>query len=326
MFKRFVLLVFFSLSLAGAAFAQADPSLLALQAMDLRVAAIGHRIARANVAICPRTMPLSGILVHSIDQYSVAARPAAAATFGLGTEPMLLAVVPGSAAARAGLQAGDEIVSIAGRSFPATGKGRKGNYTRVARVEEALLEGLAKGPVEIDYVRGTERRKAMIERELGCLSRVQLIPSSRLNAGADGTYAQLTSGIVDFTRSDDELALVLAHEMAHNIWGHRVRLDGQKVSRGLLKTFDGSAGKIKATEIEADYLALYLLAGAGFDLDAAPAFWDRYGRKMGFGIFSDGTHPGRSSRVTAAERTIQEIRLKQRTGGPVTPERVADQG
>lgn len=301
-----------------------DQSLLALQSMDQRVAMIGHRLARANTDICARTMPLSGMLVHGLDQYSAAARPVAASTFGIAGEPAVLVVVPGSAAARAGLQVGDGILSIAGKTFPLEKAGKKASYKRVREVEEFLLARLAAGPVPVEFVRGGVRHQATLQPEPGCLSRVQLVPSAKLNASADGTYAQLTSGIVEFARTDDELALVIAHEMAHNILGHRLKLNEQKISRGLLKSLDGSAGKIRKTEAEADYLALYLLARAGYDIDAAPGFWQRYGPSAFFEIFSDGTHPGRASRIAATQATIREIRLKQQQGAPLTPQLPAD--
>jgi hypothetical protein len=259
------------------------------------------------------------MLVHAVDQYPALARRAVVSTFGIGDEPAVLVVVPGSAAARAGLQAGDGIVSVAGKAFPLKGPRRKASYDRVQEFEEFLLASLAAGPVQVEFVRDGARRSAVLEPESGCISRVQLVPSAKLNASADGTYAQLTSGIVNFARSDDEIALVVAHEMAHNILGHRVRLNEQKISRGILKSIDGSAAKIRKTEVEADYLALYLLARAGYDIDVAPGFWQRYGPAAFFEIFSEGTHPGRATRVAATRRTIEEIRAKQRQGAPLIP-------
>jgi membrane-associated protease RseP (regulator of RpoE activity) len=264
-------------------------------------------------------MPLSGLLVHAVDQYPASARPAVISTFGLGDEPAVLVVVPGSAAARAGLQVGDGVVSLSGKAFPLKGSRKKASYERVQEFEEFLIASLAAGPVAVEFLRGGMRHSAVLEPEPGCISRVQLVPSEKLNAAADGTYAQLTTGIVNFARGDDEIALVVAHEMAHNILGHRVRLNEQKISRGLLKSLDGSAGKIRKTEVEADYLALYLLARAGFDIGVAPGFWQRYGPNALFEIFSEGTHPGRATRVSATRRTIEEIRMKQRQGAPLVP-------
>ena len=39
-------------------------------------------------------------------------------------------------------------------------------------------------------------------------------------AFADGTKVFLTRGMMRFAQSDEELALVVAHETAHNIMGH----------------------------------------------------------------------------------------------------------
>ena len=268
-------------------------------------------------------MPLTGMLVHAVDQYPASSRLAAVSTFGLGDEPAVLVVVPGSASARAGLQAGDGILSIAGKAFPLKGSRKRASYARVQEFEEFLLASLAAGPVPVEFVRGGVRHSVVLEPEPGCISRVQLVPSAKLNASADGTYAQVTSGIVAFAQSDDEIALVVAHEMAHNILGHRVRLNEQKITRGLLKALDGSAGKIRKTEVEADYLALYLLARAGYDISIAPGFWQRYGPSAFFEIFSEGTHPGRATRVAATRKTIEEIRLKQRQGAPLVPNLLA---
>ena len=87
----------------------------------------------------------------------------------------------------------------------------------------------------------------------------------------------------------------------------------------MLRALDGSAAKIRQTEMEADYLALYMLARARFDVAAAPMFWQRSGPSGFFETFSDGTHPGRASRIAATARTIEEIRAKQRQGAPLMP-------
>ena len=317
--KRLLLLALLALAAPAGAAENAAAPLLALQAMDQRVATIAHRIAIANREICPRTEPVAGFAVHTLGQYAPKARDIVKAAFGFGDTPIVLLLAPDSAATRAGLRTGDHVLSINGQTLAAA-PAKRASYAATKAFEERLEAALATGLVELAYVRGGEKRTATLTPETGCASRVQLIPSRRLNAGADGTYAQLTTGIVEFARDDDELALVIAHEMAHNILGHRDRLDAQKVSRGLLKIVDGSAGKIKATEEEADYLALYLMARAGFSVDAAPGFWDRYGRAMGPDFLSDGTHPGRGARMDAARAAISEIKARQAAGRPLVPD------
>ena len=46
-----------------------------------------------------------------------------------------------------------------------------------------------------------------------------------VNAFADGKKIIMTQGIVDYAKDDNELALVIAHELAHNDRGH---LDAKK--------------------------------------------------------------------------------------------------
>ncbi len=132
-----------------------------------------------------------------------------------------------------------------------------------------------------------------------------------MNAEADGRYVQVTSAIVDYVASDDELAVVIGHELAHNIRGHRAALDAQGVGTGLFSKFGKNAAKTRATEIEADRLGLYLMARAGYDPEAAPAFWRRFGREHGAGIFADATHPGWRKREEYLRDVIEEIAGKR---------------
>jgi beta-barrel assembly-enhancing protease len=111
----------------------------------------------------------------------------------------------------------------------------------------------------------------------------------------------------------------MAHELAHNILGHRAQLDAAGVSRGLLAPFGKNRTRIRATELEADRHALYLMARAGYDIAVAPAFWERFGRKVDAGILSDGTHAGWRERVQRAREEITRIEAQRRAGQLPTP-------
>ena len=69
----------------------------------------------------------------------------------------------------------------------------------------------------------------------------------------------VTSGMMDYASSDDELAMVLGHEFAHLLLGHGWTLPRWRGAR----------------EAEADHLGLYLGARAGYRPAAALAFWRR---------------------------------------------------
>ncbi len=286
------------LSLAVAA-AVPDPSLRALQALDARVATIAYHIATRNVASCDRKALLSGIAVHSLGQYSASSRAAAVATFGLGGEAAVLAVARDSPAEKAGIRADDRILSIDGEPMtevPST----KATMETVVKARAAL----SAASVRLMIKRNGAEWQVSFTNAVGCASTAEMIPSNSLSAEADGDIVQITSALVDYVQSNDELAFVIAHEMAHNILAHPEKLD--KIGR--------KRGHILATEIEADKMAIHLMSSARYDVYAAPAFWARFGKLTGFGIFSDGTHLRTKARVQMLRDEIARI-----TAQPATP-------
>lgn len=320
MFKRFLPL---ACLLIGAP-AQADPAgLIALQTLDTRLATVGHRLAIGAAALCPAARGLPGFAVQALVQYKPEARGDAKAAFGLDDRPAILAVVPGSAADRAGLRAGDVLVAIDGAAVAPLPPGRKADYEGVGAIEQRIEIALARSPVDLSVDRRGRAVALRFTPQIGCPTRFQVLPSDAMNASADGTYVQVSSRIIEFTRNDDELAILVAHELAHNILGHRQTLDSQHVSRGLLRAFGKNRERIRATEEQADRLAIWLAARAGYDIDAAPGYWDRLMRATSFGIFADGTHDGRKVRIANAEAEIAAVKARRAAGQPLDPPRVA---
>lgn len=253
-----------------------------LRSYDQRVGDIGFALATAGRPLCPDMVAnLPGFRVHTLGQYGKPVRADARALFGLGDYPAVLTVAK-PVDALLGLKAGDWIISINDTDVRA-GPG----YDGVARFDAALEEAIAHLPVRLVVESAGQRRNALLVGFPGCASRVELVPSPKLNAAADGKYVQITTAVLEQARDDDELAFIIAHEMAHNILKHRERLD--RIGR--------SAGNIRATETEADLLGLKLMKAAGYDLMAAPRFWERFGKKTGAGIFSDRTHLRTRARV-----------------------------
>ncbi len=123
-----------------------------------------------------------------------------------------------------------------------------------------------------------------------------------------------------YAKEDDELAAVLAHELAHNILGHRARLDEAKVSRGMFKSVGRNARLIRETEVEADRLSIYLLDRAGYPIEGATRFWRRFGPQHGLGIFASPTHPGWKQRVATMEQEATVLaKLKEQGPRPLPP-------
>jgi predicted Zn-dependent protease len=80
----------------------------------------------------------------------------------------------------------------------------------------------------------------------------EVASGTAINANANGLIAQISGRLVNWVESDDELALVIAHEMAHNLLDHPKRLN-EKCALSALATSLGLAGKAQhQMELEAD--------------------------------------------------------------------------
>ncbi|MBA3897251.1 MAG: M48 family metalloprotease [Sphingomonadaceae bacterium] len=309
-----MLLLVFALVAAGAP----DAGLDALRAADLRVATIGWRLQTANVALCRDVVALPGFTVQTLSQYPPGTRAAARQVLGLGGRPAVGVIVPGSPADRIGLQAGDTIAAIDGAPT-SDAVAPRASYESTAKVEADVEAALAHAPAKIVVERSGARRTFALAGDKGCASRVQIVPGGKLDASADGRYVEISGGLYDFAANDDELAVAIAHELAHNILGHRARLDSEGVSRGLFAGFGKSGAALRATEFEADRLGVWLVARAGYDVDAIVPFWTRIGAKTGAGILSDGTHPRWKDRIARAAAAVAELKAQRTAGWPLIP-------
>lgn len=294
-------------------------SLAAMRALDVRVAAVGHRLAVTSLDWCRERAWLPGFVIHDLSQYGAAYRADAARTFGLDAGPGVLALVPGGPAERAGLRTDDILLAFDGRPVPRGTVGREGSFAQMERILAALDEALADGAVTLMVQRVGNRLAIPVQAVRGCATRFQLIPGRRMNAQADGIYVQLTTALAQFASDETELAAILAHEFAHNVLGHRVRLNQAGVRRGLLANFGMNARRIRETEIEADRLSVYLMERAGYDPLGAVRFWSRFGRR-GFNFLGSPTHPNWRLRVRSFEEEVAKIRAARSAGRVPAPD------
>lgn len=162
-----------------------------------------------------------------------------------------------------------------------------------------------------------------------------------LNAYADGEQVVLYPAMVDFTRSEEQLATIVAHEYAHNIMRHRAAKEHNTTLSRILGTAAdmgaSSAGvNSKRTfnsvardqvermyspefEAEADYISLYLMARAGYRIDSVPEFWRRMSQANPESITLSQSHPTNPERFVAMTKTIAEIRAKQHARQALIP-------
>ena len=293
----------------------------ALRAVDARMAGIAYRLTTANAALCRDTAPTPGWAIHAIGQYDPALRDQARRSFGFETPIAVEAVVPGSPAAKAGVRANDGVVSVDGRSLDAVipAKGES-SAARDAAVE-TIAALPADRPLDVVLRRDGQTRTIRIPASPGCRSAFEVLLGPGMEASADGRIVQI--GVRFFERySDDEVAVVIAHELSHNILHHARRLDAAGVKRGLLAEVGRNGRLFRVTEDQADLLGMHLLRNAGYDPSIAVRFWREHGGDVDGGLFRSRTHPSSSARAKAIEAEI--ARIPAGAGTPYVPPVIAD--
>ncbi len=288
----------------------------ALAATEARVAAIGFRLTTANTAWCPVRQPQFGWIWGDPRLYAADRRAEALAAYGTDDDShaFIAAIAPGSPAASAGMAVGTPVTGIAGAPVP-DGVGDH-PFARITAIETDM----AARPLDTAFTLHLGAGRVVGLTPIpGCASDFRVEADERPGAVADGRMVLVNEGLADFAASDDELAAAIAHELAHNILRHRARLDAAGVDRGLGKQFGRNARLFKQTEVEADRLSVWLLAGAGYEPDAAARFWSRFGRRKGRPLLQATTHPSWRDRVASLEAEASTIATARAAGQPLRP-------
>lgn len=287
----------------------------AVRQVDARLAAIAQRLVTANAGVCPEVAPAPGFVLHAVDQYEPAYRAGARAAFGFAAPVAVGWVVPGSAAARAGVRADDAVVAVAGRRLdPAESADTSSTHRDAA---ETLIEAQpASAPLALTVRRDGRERTVTIPPSPGCRSRFELVLGPGLTADADGQVVRI--GVRFFALfADDQVAAVVAHELSHDVLRHRARLDAAHVDRGALSEVGRNRRLIRRTEDEADQLSIHLLRNSGYDPKIAIKFWGEEAPRIDGGVFRSRTHAGGRSRAKAMAAELATI--PEGAGVPYAP-------
>lgn len=306
------------------------------RAEQKRVLGIHHRLSAANLEFCNTKSAAIGVTFETAASYPKEFAAVARAA-GIGDQPVIAAVLEASPAEAAGLKVGDELQTVNGTAV-------KPNAAGYRAVRKAISS--AEGPVTLGVKRGAETLSIPVTPEQICGYPIAVPGDQELNAYADGDSIVIPRGMVRFAASDTELALVIGHEMAHNAMGHidaKMRNQmagaiGGAILDGLLLAATGvqtdaftragaQAGAnaySKGFESEADYVGLYFMARAGYDISDVESFWRRMAAENPQGITFGSTHPTSAERFVALAAARDEIRAKQLTGEPLRPRLKSD--
>jgi predicted Zn-dependent protease len=215
-----------------------------------------------------------------------------------------------------------------------------------AQYQNVLKEQTAKGhvnqnPQQVERVRGIAKRlipqTAVFRKDaLDWKWEVNVLTSPEVNAWCmpGGKIAVYTGMIDKLQITDDELAAVMGHEIAHALREHGRERASQQVAAGAGASLLGAAADIffgagelgtqaaevgsqvgfllpysRLHETEADRMGVELAARAGYDPRAAITLWQKMGRLSGGGappaILS--THPSNEARIRDLGEFSQKV-------------------
>lgn len=163
----------------------------------------------------------------------------------------------------------------------------------------------------------------------------QILEAEQVNAGATFGKIIVTTGMMNFIKSDDELAVVLGHEITHIGKNHVMKsvLSGAIVDLGSLavgQVAPGSeelfklAGSVFAMkfsrdmEREADDYGLLYAHNAGFDVEKGIDIWERFITELPeskkAGLLS--SHPASTERLARARNVASTLKQKGKLENP----------
>ncbi|TCS38654.1 peptidase M48-like protein [Paucimonas lemoignei] len=296
-------------------------TLLATAAAQNRIDRVAAPLLVNNAPLCKTyARKLLGFSAKNKYSYSAELADVVQKTFGYDERLQVNSILAGSGAERVGIRRGDILIAAEDKPFvPGEDAERQ-----AAAVLAPLVRNRSLVKLTVDRKEG--QTSLVVPLTTACAFSIDLGNADHVNAYADGRRVVITRGLLDYARSDQELAYVIAREMAHNILGHPTKQRMVATMGGIidnlirfnpdLETMTGRSGVTPyppELDAEADRLGLYLAARAGYDITYAPTFWrtfaERYPASVANGYAA--IHPGIDSRLVAIEKATTEIRAKQ---------------
>ena len=295
-----------------------------------RLAHVGFPLLAANADLCgERVMYDYGIKITVDDEWAPDWQPSLQRVLGVGDQPALFTVGPGSPADKAGLRPGDAVIYYNNVQVK---KGEDGAKELIRWLAEDMKDSK---PVILGIKRMGLPSFITLEPVKVCGYPILLEQNDEFNAFANGEHIVVYTGLLKELPDDNHVAMIIGHELAHNVMEHR-ELKKQNVALGMLAdltlglltgVYDTTFQKMGAQaysqdkEQEADYVGMYFTVRAGFDVSNAGAVWEMMGIEHPERIGQAGTtHPGDEFRSVFLDKTWQEIQGKQAQGLPLIPD------
>lgn len=290
---RRLLLLLIPFCVSGSAFAEdyspRTPNELAFAAIleehqnyNTRLQNVAAPLLKANIELCPRTRRDIGITVHTLSDYQPNLQPFAEVLMGASDRLSVRTLREGSPADIGGIKTGDVIIGINGAYMP-------GGFTVQRFFKVATQNAFKDEKMELTVKRGETRLTVDVNPETICDYPAAVFFSEKTNGHTDGEQIIITSELMKTVTEDVNLALIIAHEMAHAISGHQ--------------------RKEKALELKADRMALILMSRAGYDIDKAIGYWGEAAHPHAGSQENSETHPSITQRYE--NFTQEQARIKK---------------
>jgi len=257
------------------------------QGYNRRLQKVAAPLLKTNVALCPRTTRDIGISVHTLSDYQSNLQPFAEVLMGASDRLSIRTLRQGSPADKAGLKTGDVIIGINGSYMPR-------GFT-VRRFFEVATQTAYDGETaELTIRRGEDRHDMNLSPETLCDYPINVFFHKEANGHTDGEQVIITSELMKIVPDDVNLALIIAHEMAHAIEGHQ--------------------RKSKDLELKADRMALVMMTRAGYDIARAISYWRDAVHPHAEFQETSSTHPSIKERYENFRREQKRIKNSQARG------------
>lgn len=288
-------------------------------AMQDRLERVAGPLLVANADLCKRqARNLLGISARNKYSYSSRLAGPAERMFGLDERLQVVNVLPGSGADRAGVQRGDVLLAVEDKPVP---RGANAESEAVALLAPLVARAQS---VRLTVLRGNGEQSLSVPLTRACGFRVEIGNSDSVNSYSDGNRILVTRGLVRFARNDDELAYVVAKEMAHNVLGHAQLLKTTPAAANIIdQLVHAGPGAVDTSEslkpmpqqydLAADTLSLHMAARAGHRIDQAPDFWQRLAAHYPANAAGCHTalHPASMARIAAMSKAIPRIKAAE---------------
>lgn len=271
------------------------------QALDQRLQDVGWKLVSGNSPFCEKTIPSIGLQLQDMASYG-SPEIARRALDLSGSFAVQTSARGSPSSANGSFVTNREIASIAGEDLNAWEAGARLHWQRLTKTHDHVDTVLRRDrAITVGFADG---ESVSIEPVTVCATRFELMGDGT-RAVADGNRVVIGMNFPAFSYVEPVFAGVVAHELAHNLLGHREWLDRNGRSQG----------NVRRTEREADRLMPWLLANAGYDPVAAQVFFERWGPGNDGGFFRNRNHEGWDERAENVAGELAQVRALLAQGG-----------